>query len=257
MVRLSDIATRKVEELSGGQQQRVALARGLVYEPELLLLDEPLGALDRRLREEMQLEIVRLHQEVDVTIINVTHDQREALMLSDRIGVMRLGRLEQVGSSKELYREPRTRFVAAFLGAANVLTGQADTDGDDAWVTTPTGSRLKVGALSDSLIGQQCAVVVRAESLSLAPLSDSDAHQGNRFAGQVAVKAFEGASIYYEVDIPTLNATLKVETPASILIREFDTGAHVLVRWDPTAANVLGPEDEDERPSLSKTDAAR
>ena len=123
VVRLPDLSRRRINELSGGQQQRVALARALVYEPRLLLLDEPLGALDRRLREEMQLELVRLHQELDVTIVNVTHDQREALMLSDRIGVMQNGRLEQVGRSQALYTQPGTRFVAEFLGDANLLDG--------------------------------------------------------------------------------------------------------------------------------------
>ncbi|HEV8421270.1 MAG TPA: ABC transporter ATP-binding protein [Actinomycetota bacterium] len=248
MVRLPDIAARSVGELSGGQQQRVALARALVYEPELLLLDEPLGALDRRLREEMQLEIVRLHQEVDVTIINVTHDQREALMLSDRIGVMRLGRLDQVGSSKDLYREPQTRFVAAFLGEANLLLGEAATDGERAWLQTATGARLEVRRPVGSLLGRQCALVVRAESLHLAVPSGSGSSEGrNEFPGRVAVKAFEGAAIYYEVNVPALRAMLKVLTPASVLIREFEADEEVLVGWDPASANVLGPEEQDER----------
>jgi len=255
MVRLPNIASRKVGELSGGQQQRVALARALVYEPELLLLDEPLGALDRRLREEMQLEIVRLHQEVDVTIINVTHDQREALMVSDRIGVMRLGRLEQVGSSKDMYREPRTRFVAAFLGEANILVGEAVSGEGRAWLKTATDARVELRPLSPSLLGQQCAVVVRAETLHLAPPADGGPSAGgNWFGGRVTVKAFEGASVYYEVDVPDLAATLKVL--ASVLVREFEIDDEVRVGWDPAAANVLGPEEQDEPVTPPTSDAA-
>ena len=113
LVRLPGIESRHIGELSGGQRQRVALARALVYRPPLLLLDEPLGALDRRLREDMQVEFMRLHRELDVTMVNVTHDQREALMLSDRIGLMNFGELVQVAAPEELYRTPGDRFVAS------------------------------------------------------------------------------------------------------------------------------------------------
>ena len=129
VVRLPDVGKRRINELSGGQQQRVALARALVYEPKLLLLDEPLGALDRRLREEMQLEIVRLHQTIDVTIVNVTHDQREALMLGSHRRDAGRGDSSRSGRSQEMYPRPRTRFVAEFLGDANLLDGTAATDG--------------------------------------------------------------------------------------------------------------------------------
>jgi len=147
MVRLSDIAERRIHELSGGQQQRVALARSLVYDPKLLLLDEPLGALDKRLREEMQLELVRLHGEIDVTIVNVTHDQVEALVLSDRIGVMENGRLVQVGTPDEIYQHPKTRFVAEFVGRANLIDGVGKADGSRQWVETASGVAVTVGNL--------------------------------------------------------------------------------------------------------------
>ena len=116
IVRLPQVERRDVRDLSGGQRQRIALARALVYEPPLLLLDEPLGALDRRLREDMQIELMRLHRDLDVTIVNVTHDQREALMLSDRIGIMQEGEVVQVATPETLYRDPATVFVASFLG---------------------------------------------------------------------------------------------------------------------------------------------
>ena len=119
---------RAISQLSGGERQRVALARALVCEPKILLLDEPLAALDRRLREDMQLELVRLHHEIEVTILNVTHDQREALMLSDRIGVMNNGSLVQVGPSERMYNQPKTRFVAAFIGDATLLDARLERE---------------------------------------------------------------------------------------------------------------------------------
>src|SRR6478735_7824077 len=123
LVQLPDLQHRSVSELSGGQSQRVALARALVYEPRILLLDEPLSALDRRLRETMQLELTRIHRELGVTIVNVTHDQREALMVSDRIAVMESGRVVQCGPGPELYAHPASPFVAGFLGDPLLLEG--------------------------------------------------------------------------------------------------------------------------------------
>jgi len=121
LVHLEDLAGRKPALMSGGQQQRVALARALVYDPPLLLMDEPLSALDKKLREELQFEIRRIHQETGVTILYVTHDQEEALRLSDRISVFSQGRIEQIGTGRELYAEPATRFVAGFIGDSNFL----------------------------------------------------------------------------------------------------------------------------------------
>lgn len=121
LVGLSDFADRHPAQLSGGQQQRVALARGLVFEPDVLLLDEPLGALDKNLREQMQVELKRIHREVGITMIYVTHDQSEAMTMSDRVVVFRSGRIEQAGGAIELYDRPRTRFVAEFIGDSNTL----------------------------------------------------------------------------------------------------------------------------------------
>ncbi|PRC47916.1 hypothetical protein C6A85_82500, partial [Mycobacterium sp. ITM-2017-0098] len=129
LVQLPDLQHRAVSELSGGQSQRVALARALVYEPRILLLDEPLSALDRRLRESMQLELTRIHRELGVTIVNVTHDQREALMVSDRIAVMDAGRIVQCGPGTDLYANPATTFVAGFLGDPLLLEGSIATAG--------------------------------------------------------------------------------------------------------------------------------
>ena len=129
LVRLDGFGARKPSELSGGQQQRVALARALVYEPSILLLDEPLGALDKNLREEMQYEIRRIQQSLGITTISVTHDQQEAITMSDRIAIMRAGRIEQVGTPAEIYERPATRFVAEFMGSSNFLRGRVEPGG--------------------------------------------------------------------------------------------------------------------------------
>jgi len=125
LVKLPDHGDRLPRQLSGGQQQRVALARAMVYRPALLLMDEPLGALDRKLREQLQLEIKRVHRERGISVLYVTHDQEEALTMSDRIAVMNLGRIEQVGTPAEVYEQPSTSFVAGFVGVSNVLSGDA------------------------------------------------------------------------------------------------------------------------------------
>ncbi|MFM8515930.1 MAG: ABC transporter ATP-binding protein [Actinomycetota bacterium] len=243
VVRLPDIAKRRVNELSGGQQQRVALARALVYQPQLLLLDEPLGALDRRLREEMQLEIVRLHQELDVTIVNVTHDQREALMLSDRIGVMRAGRLEQVGTTLELYNSPATRFVAEFVGDSNILDGVLKSVDPPAAVM-PNGAEVFVNASSGARPGDKIAVVVRAESVRLTSAESSQPGE-NSLRGIVQLKAFEGPATYYEVQVDGLAQRLKVSAGSGLHTTVYDRGDQVYVTWS-----------ADQTPVLALTDAS-
>lgn len=238
IVRLPDIADRKITELSGGQQQRVALARALVYEPQLLLLDEPLGALDRRLREEMQLEIVRLHRDIEVTIINVTHDQREALMLSDRIGVMRLGRLEQVGPSEHIYRHPETPFVAEFLGDANLLRGQTREQDGRVSLVLDTGAVIEVADFPPELLGRPAAAVLRAESVELFPPGGSWAGM-NGFGGRVALRVFEGAATYYEVTVDALGTRIKVSRPVIGRSAPFDIGDEVVVVWSPIDTPVV------------------
>ena len=139
-VELSQYGNRKPSELSGGQQQRVALARAIVYEPRVLLMDEPLGALDKKLRESLQLEIKRLHKDVGSTFVFVTHDQEEALALSDRIAVFNNGAIEQIGTAEDLYERPATLFVARFLGESSTFAGAASTTGDVTSVTLDDGS---------------------------------------------------------------------------------------------------------------------
>ena len=150
MIQMDHLADRKPDQLSGGQQQRVALARGIVFEPRVLLMDEPLGALDKLLREEMQLEIRRIHQELGITFIFVTHDQHEALTMSDRIALLKHGKIEQLGTPKELYDSPNSRYVAEFIGESNLFEGRVDGDafvsegGDRFGVPSGTGELLMV-----------------------------------------------------------------------------------------------------------------
>src|SRR3712207_2833291 len=146
LVDLAGLGKRKPRQLSGGQQQRVALARALVNSPRLLLLDEPLGALDLKLRKQMQLELKRIQHDVGITFIHVTHDQEEAMTMADQIAVMNEGRIEQLGTPAELYEEPRTQFVARFLGASNLLDGEADGNGG---VRLSDGTLVRTPALGD------------------------------------------------------------------------------------------------------------
>lgn len=167
-VRLSDFQDRRIWEISGGQQQRVALARAIVNEPKLLLLDEPLAALDRKLRKEMQIELQDLQRQLGITFILVTHDQEEALSLSDRICVMRAGQIVQVGTPRQLYDRPQTRYVADFVGTSNIFEGRVCAiDGDSGLITLADGQTVK--AVSTGLVaeGENGCICVRPEQLRM------------------------------------------------------------------------------------------
>ncbi|MGN6781388.1 MAG: ABC transporter ATP-binding protein [Marmoricola sp.] len=167
LVDLTGREKRRPRELSGGQQQRIALARALVNRPRALLLDEPLGALDLKLRQAMQLELKRIQREVGITFVYVTHDQGEALTMSDRIAVMNAGRVEQLGTPREVYEAPTTRFVADFIGTSNVITTVATgASGDEALVESPDGSRIVVPLRGGNPRGDLC-VTVRPEKIAL------------------------------------------------------------------------------------------
>jgi spermidine/putrescine transport system ATP-binding protein len=160
LVKLETMAGRKTGQLSGGQQQRVALARALAPQPKVLLLDEPLSALDLKLRKEMQIELKRLQLETGITFVFVTHDQEEALTMSDRIAVMSAGKIQQIGTAKDIYIHPRNRFVASFIGETNFLTGTAEAGA----LRLPTGERIEVEGLA---AGGATTVIVRPEQLRL------------------------------------------------------------------------------------------
>lgn len=191
IVELGHTADRLPRQLSGGQQQRIALARCMVYQPSIIVMDEPLGALDKRLRDTMQVEIKRLHSQYGITILYVTHDQDEALALSDRICLMREGGIEQLGTPHELYFEPRTVFAANFIGDSNVFHGRVRTATSDAVVLEVAGGLLiETGAPKASFsAGDPICVMVRPEHVRLV----DDGQGCNRFTGQVESKLFAGS----------------------------------------------------------------
>ena len=192
MVRLEDYGDRYPRQLSGGQQQRVALARAVVFEPRVLLMDEPLGALDKKLREWLQLEIKRIHSELGITFIYVTHDQEEALVLSDRIAVFRDGRIDQLGTAEELYERPRTLFVAEFVGDSNLFPGRVAGD-----TVEGPGHRLRVPEDHGLPQGAPAVVVVRPERLRIAGDGDVD---GNTLDATVRQVIYLGSSRRLELD---------------------------------------------------------
>jgi spermidine/putrescine transport system ATP-binding protein len=188
LVDLAGYDKRKPTQLSGGQQQRVALARALVNRPRVLLLDEPLGALDLKLRKQMQLELKRIQHEVGITFVHVTHDQEEAMTMANTIAVMEGGHIEQLGSPTELYETPRTAFVAGFLGVSNLIAG----DVEDGAVVTPSGTQLQVANL-DGATGS-VAVGVRPEKIHLG------GDEANRIPGRILESAYIGVATQYVVE---------------------------------------------------------
>ncbi|MGK2947770.1 MAG: ABC transporter ATP-binding protein [Acidimicrobiales bacterium] len=195
LVRLDGLAKRKPAQLSGGQQQRVALARALVNEPKVLLLDEPLGALDLKLRQDMQNELKSLQREVGITFVYVTHDQEEALTMSDRIAVMRDGHLLQVAAPEELYERPTTRFVADFIGRSNILPGTVASAEEVALVN---GDRLSLA--SDRPVGTAVGVAVRPERIALHP-SGGAPDARHRLEGKVTRATYVGNAVVYVVSV--------------------------------------------------------
>jgi putative spermidine/putrescine transport system ATP-binding protein len=200
LVGLSGFAERLPSQLSGGQQQRVALARAMVFEPPLLLMDEPLGALDKQLREHMQLEIRRLHQRLGITIIYVTHDQDEALTMSDRIGIFSNGRIEQIGRPHDLYESPATIFVAGFLGQTNLINGKVS--GHDAGKCRIASNGFEFQAASNATVsrGQDVTVSLRPERAFILPQNSAAPEGHNLVPGTVTESVYFGRSRRYVVD---------------------------------------------------------
>jgi spermidine/putrescine transport system ATP-binding protein len=196
-VQLPGYDERRPSQLSGGQQQRVALARALVNEPAVLLLDEPLGALDLKLRKQMQLELMRIQREVGVTFIYVTHDQEEALVMSDRIAVMSQGKVEQIGYPEDIYERPTTRFVAGFIGTSNIVEAEViGRVGEFLEVASAPGDRLLVPAPDSRSVsvGEKLAFTVRPEKLRVATDDEQVADQLCTVAGTVVDVVYQGVS---------------------------------------------------------------
>ena len=233
LVALTGFGTRKPKQLSGGQQQRVALARALVNHPRVLLLDEPLGALDLKLRKQMQLELKRIQHEVGITFVHVTHDQEEAMTMADTIAVMNHGRIEQLGQPEELYETPQTAFVASFLGVSNLLPGTVE--GTDA-------VRLASGAVVRAATAGKTGPVsagVRPEKIAL-----GEGGGANRLTGTVSETAYIGVAT--QVVVHTADGTVQV------FAQNIDSGARVpapgspvTLSWSPESTFVVEPEKEE------------
>jgi spermidine/putrescine transport system ATP-binding protein len=228
LVRLGGYQRRKPSQLSGGQQQRVALARALVNRPAVLLLDEPLGALDLKLRRQLQLELKRIQAEVGITFVYVTHDQEEALTMSDRIAVMHAGRVEQLGTPEELYERPATRFVADFIGTTNLLGGTVEGDG---LVRLDGGDLARVGT-AGLAAGTAIEICLRPEAIAIV-----ESEAPGAIAATVDQAAYLGTNVSYQVRTAggLILSVLAPKTGARLPV-----GSEVAVSWPPTEALVLG-----------------
>jgi len=195
-VNLTGYESRYPGQLSGGQQQRVALARALVLNPDLLLLDEPLSNLDAKIRGQVRAEIKKLQGELGITTIYVTHDQEEALSLSDRVAVMKDGRVQQVGAPKELYERPRTRFVADFVGTNNLVPGRVREQAKAGLVVDTALGALR--AVADGPVGERCVLAIRPENMAIT--AGATGGEGNAVRGRVSFIAYLGSALRYDVE---------------------------------------------------------
>ena len=221
---LTELADRRPDQLSGGQRQRVALARALVKRPRLLLLDEPLGALDKKLRGAMQLELKRLQYKLGITFIMVTHDQEEALVMADRIAVLKDGHLLQCGTPNEIYEQPASRFVADFIGVTNFIPGKATGAG----IMTAHGMAI-AGKRPDSIAeGSPAWAAIRPERIMLSPPASTE----NRLTGTVRTRAYHGLDLQLHVDTPVSDTPIVVRITADAAERNpVATGDTVEIGW--------------------------
>ena len=241
LVRLPDYGARYPNQLSGGQQQRVALARALVFNPLVLLMDEPLGALDRKLREDMQLEIKRLQKQLNITTIYVTHDQEEALVLSDRIVVVNQGRFEQVDDPATLYERPATTFVADFIGESNIVPLSVVRDGSDWRGETAAGQHLALPADFALGDGARTHLVVRPEKLRI--VDETPAPPGTVLSGVVRECVYVGDTTRYVIDAGDgLSIVARIQNRSGEA--RASEGERISVGWDPRDASIIGADDK-------------
>ena len=234
LVQLTGLELRKPRQLSGGQQQRVAVARALVNHPRVLLLDEPLGALDLKLRKEMQIELKRIQQEVGITFIHVTHDQEEAMTMADTIAVMHAGTIKRMGEPPEIYEDPRSAFVAGFLGASNLMGGTLD----GTTLALAGGVRVRVPASSAAAGPAPAQAGVRPEKIKLHAPGDETAAP-NQLPGIVTDASFTGVSTQYLVVTPEIGElTVVVQNVDN---RRFGPGEEVVAAWQPEHTFLVEP----------------
>ena len=235
LVQMSEYARRMPAQLSGGQRQRIAIARALAPQPKLLLLDEPLGALDLQLRRQMQLELKRLQKKLGITFIYITHDQEEAINMSDRIAVMRGGRFEQIGTPEEIYDRPKTRYVAQFIGRSTILTGKVKSASGGSAVIENENGVFTVGAEPANVAaGETCDVCVRTERMraSLAPVDGFDLPATVREARYVGGSVLTHALMKDGTEVVCTGVERMADAP--------EAGAKVYLHWDPAQAAVIG-----------------
>ncbi|MFC7674392.1 ABC transporter ATP-binding protein [Mycolicibacterium sp. GCM10028919] len=245
MVGLEHLGRRKPKELSGGQQQRVALARAVVYNPRVLLMDEPLGALDKKLRDTLQLEIKRIHADLGTTFVYVTHDQDEALVLSDRVAVFNDGRIQQIGTPSDLYEHPNSLFVAQFVGESSLFRGSLEGDRVQAHGRTLTATR---GALPDT---RTVAVVVRPERIAI-HAGDAEPHADNAVPGRVIQQIYFGNARKVEVRLDD-GSTVLVRESASAALAPVHADDPVWLTFRREDASVLAVDDTQAAPRTPTT----
>ena len=225
MVQLSTMRERKPSQLSGGQQQRVALARALVFEPGVVLMDEPLGALDKQLREQMQLDIRALHGRLGLTIVFVTHDQSEALTMSDRIAVFNKGKIEQIGTPRAIYDEPQTRFVAEFIGETNLAEGTVErVEGTSAFIRLKDGGTLTASSNGTLGAGQKVLLSIRPERIELGEEGGSD----NLLKTRVIDSVYQGDHLRIQLDASAHDFIVRLDRKA----REWAAGTDVVAGFN-------------------------
>jgi spermidine/putrescine transport system ATP-binding protein len=244
LVDLLGFEKRRPSQMSGGQAQRVALARALVNSPKVLLLDEPLGALDLKLRKQMQLELKRIQMEVGITFVYVTHDQEEAMTMSDRIAVMRHGKIEQIGPPEEVYEGPATEFVAAFLGASNMIDGEVKGQ-SDGLTTIMLSSGTTVTAPSERApfrSGTAVKVGVRPEKISILAATDEEPSGVNSVSGLLRMSTYIGVSHQYKIEGPG-GVTLTVWVQNLGTQRAPSPGEPVRLVWSPEHTFAVLPQE--------------
>jgi spermidine/putrescine transport system ATP-binding protein len=233
LVELPHLARRKPPQLSGGQQQRIALARAIVNRPQVLLLDEPLGALDLKLRRQMQLELKRIQTEVGITFVHVTHDQEEAMTMADTVAVMNAGRIEQMGPAAELYESPLTTFVANFLGQSNLISGRRTSAQGPSLVVKCHGQSIRMPAHRCATSSPDLLVGVRPEKIRMVTRSEPAVESQNRLTGGIVVDAsFSGVSTQYLVRLPW-GQHLTVFAQNLGVSERFGAGSAVDLSWAP------------------------
>ncbi len=237
-VGLPDAGSKQINQLSGGQKQRIAIARCLVLNPDVLLLDEPLGALDLKLREQMKVELKQIQEKFDATFIYITHDQSEALVMSDQVAVMNSGRFEQVGTPQQLYYEPKTSFVAGFVGESKHWQGVIQ-ERDQSGITVRCESGLSLRFHITELthldhqhwrIGQKLALFLRPESISLA-LGNVSLSTANTYTGAVESIFFDGARSQIQVRLPNITGLFNVALPQTVEFRSARKGDTISIGW--------------------------